>query len=108
MREDCATKQIAIRCMFVPTQSIGLKRLDLFASVGILSSGSAARSMEAGLYDHPDRLNEGLDLFHISTGLADSRIDQTNKFHAYLNEKGIEHVFYTTEGAHVLKPIYMG
>ena len=71
--------------------NIGLKRLDLFASIGIMSSGSTAQFMEAGLFEDADRLNEALDLLHISTGLADERLDRTNQFHAYLNEKGVEH-----------------
>ncbi len=83
--------------------NIGLNRLDLFASVGIMSSGSAWRSAgdENGLYAQPETLNDKLDLLHISTGRQDNRFDLTNDFHAYLDQKGIEHVYYLTEGAHV-------
>jgi enterochelin esterase family protein len=83
------------------TNAIGLNHLDLFSQIGILSAGRADFAL-----DHPDLIadpaatNAKLDLFFLGCGTFDPlAIEGMERMHALLTEKGIEHVYWTLEGA---------
>ena len=90
---------------------IGLRNIDVFANIGIFSSGllggtaagMAAFDPEAqmpGLVSNPAKYNK-LDLFYISCGEQDNRITGTKEFVDTLNRLGYANVFYETyPGAH--------
>ena len=93
---------------------IGLRNIDVFANIGIFSSGllggsgagQAAFDPEAqmpGLISNPAKYNK-LDLFYISCGEQDNRIGGTKEFVDQLNELGYKNVFYETyPGGHEWK-----
>ena len=85
---------------------IGLRNIDVFANIGIFSSGllggsgagQAAFDPEAqmpGLISNPAKYNK-LDLFYISCGEQDNRIGGTKEFVDQLNALGYKNVFYET------------
>ena len=85
---------------------IGLRNVDVFANIGIFSSGllggtgagQAAFDPEAqmpGLISNPAKYNK-LDLFYISCGEQDNRIGGTRDFVDQLNSLGYKNVFYET------------
>jgi enterochelin esterase-like enzyme/glyoxylase-like metal-dependent hydrolase (beta-lactamase superfamily II) len=83
------------------TNAIGLNHLDLFSQIGILSSGRFDFAQ-----DHPDLVadpvatNERLDLLFLGCGTFDSlAFEGMARTHVLLEEKGIEHVYWTLEGA---------
>lgn len=93
---------------------IGLRNIDVFANIGIFSSGllggtgagQAAFDPEAqmpGLISNPAKYNK-LDLFYISCGEQDNRIGGTKAFVDQLNGLGYKNVFYETyPGGHEWK-----
>ena len=93
---------------------IGLRNVDVFANIGIFSSGllggtgagQAAFDPEAqmpGLISNPAKYNK-LDLFYISCGEQDNRIGGTKDFVDQLNALGYKNVFYETyPGGHEWK-----
>lgn len=93
---------------------IGLRNIDVFANIGIFSSGllggsgagQAAFDPEAqmpGLISNPAKYNK-LDLFYISCGEQDNRIGGTKEFVDQLNALGYKNVFYETyPGGHEWK-----
>lgn len=83
------------------TNAIGLNRLDLFSQIGILSSGRFDFAQ-----DHPDLVadpaatNKKLDLLFLGCGTFDPlAIEGMERTHALLAQAGIEHVYWTLEGA---------
>ena len=80
---------------------IGLSHLETFSSVGIFSAGAHGfAERHAGLLVDPDDTNEKLDLFFIGTGTLDGFASiGSAELHALLAEKGINHVYWTLEGA---------
>ena len=93
---------------------IGLRNVDVFANIGIFSSGllggtaagMAAFDPEAqmpGLVSNPAKYNK-LDLFYISCGEQDNRITGTKAFVDQLNSLGYKNVIYETyPGGHEWK-----
>ena len=93
---------------------IGLRNIDVFANIGIFSSGllgGSGAGMAAfdpeeqmpGLISNPAKYNK-LDLFYISCGEQDNRITGTKQFVDQLNGLGYKNVFYETyPGGHEWK-----
>ena len=93
---------------------VGLRNVDVFANIGIFSSGllggtgagQAAFDPEAqmpGLVSNPAKYNK-LDLFYISCGEQDNRLGGTRDFVDTLNRLGYDNVFYETyPGGHEWK-----
>ncbi len=90
----------------------GLENLDVFSAVGIFSSGlfggihtSSANAFDAekempGLLSKSNEFNKKLDLFYISCGDQDMRIDHTKKAVATMREKGLRVEFNSFPGDH--------
>jgi enterochelin esterase family protein len=83
------------------TDAIGLNHLELFSHIGILSAGRGDfAENHPDLVADPAATNAKLNLFFLGCGtldaLATEGMEQT---HALLTEKGIEHVYWTLEGA---------
>lgn len=90
----------------------GLESLDYFSSVGIFSSGifggiqnpSASTfnpDMEIpGLLSKSEEFNKKLDLFYISCGQEDPRIEHTKRAVANMKEKGLDVTFNSFPGDH--------
>ena len=93
---------------------IGLRNIDVFANIGIFSSGLLGGSgagqapfdpetQMPGLISNPAKYNK-LDLFYISCGEQDNRIGGTKEFVDQLNALGYKNVFYETyPGGHEWK-----
>lgn len=91
---------------------VGLESLDYFGSVGIFSSGifggirnPSGSSFNAdkeipGLLTKSDESNNKLDLFYISCGEEDPRIEHTKKAVANMKEKGLDVAFNSFPGDH--------
>lgn len=90
----------------------GLENLDIFSAVGIFSSGlfggirtTLANAFDAekeipGLLSKSSEFNQKLDLFYISCGEGDMRIDHTKKAVATMREKGLKVEFNSFPGDH--------
>ena len=88
----------------------GLGNPDLFSHVGMFSSGLYGRSPQSEVFDveaampgiltDPDRYNARLNLFYISCGEGDPRIEPTKKVVALFREKGLEVEFNSFPGGH--------
>lgn len=90
----------------------GLENLDVFGSVGIFSSGifggirnPSGSTFDAekeipGLLSKSTEFNQKLDLFYISCGEGDMRIEHTKKAVAIMKEKGLEVEFNSFPGDH--------
>ncbi|HPR30577.1 MAG TPA: alpha/beta hydrolase-fold protein [Prolixibacteraceae bacterium] len=90
----------------------GLENLDVFGSVGIFSSGifggirnSSGSTFDAekeipGLLSKSADFNKKLDLFYISCGEGDMRIEHTKKAVADMKENGLEVEFNSFPGDH--------
>ena len=88
----------------------GLENLDIFSAVGIFSSGlfggirtTSANAFDAekeipGLLSKSSEFNQKLDLFYISCGEGDMRIDHTKKAVATMREKGLKVEFNSFPG----------
>ncbi|MBN1873277.1 MAG: MBL fold metallo-hydrolase [Anaerolineae bacterium] len=83
------------------TNDIGLNHLDLFSHIGILSAGRFDFAE-----DHPDlaadptATNEKLALLFLGCGTFDPlAIEGMERLHAQLTQIGIEHIYWTLEGA---------
>jgi enterochelin esterase family protein len=83
------------------TDQIGLNRLDFFGSIGILSAGRGNfAENHPDLVADPAATNDRLNLFFLGCGTLDILATEgMEKTHALLTEKGIEHVYWTLEGA---------
>jgi enterochelin esterase-like enzyme len=91
---------------------VGLENLDVFGSVGIFSSGifggirnPSGSTFDAekeipGLLSKSNEFNKKLDLFYISCGEGDMRIEHTKKAVAIMKEKGLEVEFNSFPGDH--------
>jgi enterochelin esterase-like enzyme len=95
--------------------NVGLKRLDLFASVGILSAGMFRGTADApagvalldkispGFLADPEATNKKLRLFFFSCGTEDSRIQSLTKVAEDLRSRKINLTFKSYPGAHEWK-----
>jgi enterochelin esterase-like enzyme len=83
------------------TDEIALQHLDMFSYVGILSAGMRAfEERHAALLADPAAANEQLNLLFLGCGTQDPlAVEGMERGHALLVEKGIEHVYWTLEGA---------
>lgn len=89
---------------------VGLESLDYFSAVGTFSSGlfggiSTSSTFDAekeipGLLSDADEFNRQLDLFYISCGEGDMRIDHTKKAVATMRSKGLKVAFNSFPGDH--------
>jgi enterochelin esterase family protein len=94
------------------TAFVGLRSLDVFASIGLMSSGqfrgnngrprgaAVFDSIVPGFLDDPERINEQLDLLFFSCGTEDPRIEALAETWAELDDRGIEFVAETYPGVH--------
>jgi enterochelin esterase family protein len=93
--------------------SIGLKHPEVFANIGIFSSGmfggvtykpfDLATELPELLAD-PQAFNDNLDLFYISCGETDPRITHTKTAVEAMREKGAEIHFSAFPGGHEWQP----
>ena len=79
--------------------NFGLGNLDTFAWVGGFSSAPNTRPPEK-LVPNPDEAKKKLKLLWISCGDQDGLINISQRTHAYLKEKGVEHVWHVEPGGH--------
>jgi enterochelin esterase family protein len=98
------------------TANVGLERLEVFASIGIMSAGMFGNStnpsaappegamllekISPGLVTNPAATNEKLKLFYFSCGVDDTRIKYFTKAVEDLRQRGVEAVLKTYPGAH--------
>ena len=83
--------------------SVGLSHPELFAYVGIFSSGNMASGgvdRFAGILADPEKANRQFRVLYLSCGLEDSRIEGTRKVDAALTAKGVHHIFKAEPGGH--------
>jgi enterochelin esterase-like enzyme len=82
---------------------IGLGHLDLFAWVGVFSSGQAQgfETRYKALLDDPKATNERLRLLFIGVGKTDPGYERVKQFDALLTAHKVQHIYWETEGAHV-------
>jgi len=86
----------------------GLRHLETFSTVGIMSAGlggggnTAAPGTDpiAALAADPAKANEQIDLLWIACGKEDAAMKGAAALHEALGKAGIEHTFLETEGAH--------
>ncbi|HEY3384538.1 MAG TPA: alpha/beta hydrolase-fold protein [Vicinamibacterales bacterium] len=96
--------------------NVGLKRLDVFASVGIMSSGTFGRAVNGvvpganlleqvspGFFADPAATNKRLELLFFSCGTEDNRIDALTKVEADLRARRINLTFKRYPGEHEWK-----
>jgi enterochelin esterase-like enzyme len=95
--------------------NVGLKRLDVFASVGVLSSGMFGSTsgpiagaelldkISPGLLSNPAATNKKLRLFFFSCGTEDPRLPYLNKVTDDLRGRQINLTFKSYSGAHEWK-----
>jgi len=83
------------------TDQIGLNHLDQFSHIGILSAGRGDfAERHPDLVTDPAATNEKLDLFFLGCGTLDPLASEgMSQMHTLLTEKGIDHVYWTLEGA---------
>jgi enterochelin esterase family protein len=81
----------------------GLRHLETFSQVGIMSAGMAGGPDSeplATLAANKDKANKQIDLLWIACGRDDTAMKGANTLHHALEQAGIEHSFLETEGAH--------
>ena len=81
----------------------GLRHLETFSQVGIMSAGMAgAVDTEplSTLAADPARANKQIDLLWIACGKEDTAMKGAKTLHSALERAGIKHTFLETEGAH--------
>lgn len=82
---------------------IGLGHLDLFAWIGMFSSGQAQNfeTRYKALLDDPKATNERLKLLFIGVGKTDPGYARVKQLTETLTAHKIQHLYWETEGAHV-------
>jgi enterochelin esterase-like enzyme len=96
--------------------NVGLKRLDVFASVGIMSSGTFGRAVNGvvpganlleqvspGFFADPAATNKKLKVLFFSCGTEDNRIEALTKVEADLRTRKIDFTFKRYPGEHEWK-----
>jgi enterochelin esterase-like enzyme/glyoxylase-like metal-dependent hydrolase (beta-lactamase superfamily II) len=83
------------------TDHIGLNHLDTFSYIGILSAGRGDfAERHPDLVADPAATNRKLNLLFLGCGTLDALATEgMEKTHALLTKKGIEHVYWTLDGA---------
>jgi enterochelin esterase-like enzyme len=82
---------------------IGLRHLETFSQVGIMSAGMAGgpdAEPLATLAGNPAKSNTLIDLLWIACGKEDAALKGANTLHRALEQARIEHTYQETEGAH--------
>jgi enterochelin esterase-like enzyme len=79
--------------------NFGLGHLDTFAYVGGFSSAPNTKPA-AQLIPDPDAAKKSLKLLYLSCGNKDGLINISQGVHAYLKDKGIEHIWHVDSNAH--------
>jgi enterochelin esterase-like enzyme len=82
---------------------VGLRHLETFSRVGIMSAGMAGgpdTEPLATLAAKPARTNQQIDLLWIACGKDDAAMKGAKSLHDTLARARIEHTFLETEGAH--------
>ena len=82
---------------------VGLRHLETFSQVGIMSAGMAGGSDTepmATLAANPAKANKLIDLLWIACGKEDAALKGARTLHQALEQAGIEHTYLETEGAH--------
>jgi enterochelin esterase family protein len=81
----------------------GLRHLETFSQVGIMSAGMTG-GLEteplATLAANPAKTNKQIDLLWIACGKDDTAMKGAKSLHQALEQARIEHTFLETEGAH--------
>ena len=80
--------------------SIGVFSTGLFGGIRTTGSGFDAEKEIPGLLTQSDRFNKQLDVFYISCGEQDMRIDHTKKAVDLMRKNGLEVVFNSFPGDH--------
>ena len=88
----------------------GLRNTDMFANVGIFSSGLFGgireqqsfdpESVVPGILTTPEKFNKKLDVFYISVGEQDPRIEPTKKLIENFRSNGLKVEFASFPGSH--------
>jgi enterochelin esterase-like enzyme len=81
----------------------GLRHLETFSQVGIMSAGMAGgvdTEPLSTLAADPARANKQIDLLWIACGKEDTAMKGAKTLHSALEQAGIKHTFLETEGAH--------
>jgi enterochelin esterase-like enzyme len=81
----------------------GLRHLETFSRVGIMSAGMAGgpdTEPLASLAANKDKANKQIDLLWIACGKDDTAMKGAKTLHHALEQAGIHHTFLETEGAH--------
>jgi enterochelin esterase-like enzyme len=81
----------------------GLRNLETFSHVGIMSAGMAGGSDTepmASLAANPARANKLIALLWIACGNEDAALKGAKTLHQALEQAGIKHTFVETDGAH--------
>jgi enterochelin esterase-like enzyme len=81
----------------------GLRHLETFSQVGIMSAGMAAGSdgePMATLAANPAKSNKLIDLLWIACGKEDTALKGAKSLHDALEQAGIKHTYLETDGAH--------
>jgi enterochelin esterase-like enzyme len=79
--------------------NFGLAHLDTFAWIGGFSSAPNTKAPEQ-LVPNPEEAIQKLKLLWVSCGDQDGLINISQRFHAYLKEKNVPHVWHVDSGRH--------
>jgi enterochelin esterase-like enzyme len=79
--------------------NFGLKNLDTFAYVAAFSSAPNTKP-GAELVPDPEALGKKLKLCWISCGDSDGLMNVSDRFHKFLTEKNVSHIWHVDSGAH--------
>lgn len=79
--------------------NFGLGNLDKFAWIGGFSSAPNTKEPKE-LVPEPEKAKEKLELLWLSCGDQDNLLTISEKFHKYLEENNVPHIFYTDKGGH--------
>ena len=82
---------------------IGLRHLETFSQVGLMSAGMAGgpdTEPIATLAANATKANKSIDLLWIACGREDTALKGAKTLHQTLEQAGIRHTFLETEGAH--------
>src|ERR1022692_1139294 len=79
--------------------NFGLGHLDTFAWIGGVSSAPNTKTPEQ-LVPNPEEAIQKLKLLWVSCGDQDKLISISQRFHAYLKEKNVPHIWHVDSGRH--------
>jgi enterochelin esterase family protein len=79
---------------------VGLNALDRFAWVGAFSAGGLPENHAEVFAGLDKQANDKLKLLWVACGKQDFLFQANNKLDAFLTERGVQHQYVVTEGAH--------